>query len=238
MPIALKQQLTLDITLRHEWRFDNFIAGDNQQVVDKLININSDDFCYFLWGSQGSGKTHLLNALCQSFQQNRNAEGKKSYLAYFSLSEATPYPAEILEGLENYPLVCIDNIDVIFSNNLWELALFNLFNQLRENGGILVLSASKSLSESVINLADLKSRLSSGLIFQVKTLSDENKAQVLQQNARERGIKLEADVIDFILNRGPRSMSGLISLLDTIDKESLQQKRLITIPFLKTLFSW
>ena len=233
-----KQQLTLDIGLRSECRFDNFVVGENQHLLDELKRINSDDFCYFLWGPQASGKTHLLNALCQYFQQGKRAENKSSHLAYLCLTQAAVYPPEILEGLEQYPLVCIDNVDEVFCDPRWEEALFNLFNQLREQGGILVLSATKPVNESVIKLADLKSRLSSGLVFQIKVLNDEQKAQVLKQNAHERGIKLEAEVVDFILSRGSRSMSELIALLDKIDRESLQQKRVITIPFLKTLFSW
>lgn len=238
MVAPLKQQLTLDIGLRSECRFDNFFVGENQHLLDKLKHINADDFCYFLWGPQASGKTHLLNALCQHFQKSRSVDNKSSHLAYLCLSKSAAYPAEILQGMDRYPLVCIDNVDEIFTDSLWEEALFNLFNQLRDHGGILVLSAAKPLNESVINLADLKSRLSSGLVFQIKVLNDDDKAKVLQQNARERGINLETGVIDYILSRGARSMSELMDLLDIIDRESLQQKRLITIPFLKKLFSW
>lgn len=238
MPVSHKQQLTLDIALRNEWRFDNFEVGENLQLLEKLKTINTHDFCYYLWGAQSSGKTHLLNALCQYFQEMRKAENKSNHLAYLSLAQPFMYTVEILEGLEAYPLVCIDNVDQIFANSEWELALFKLFNQLRDRDGILVLSAASPLSEYSIQLPDLKSRLSSALVFQIKPLDDESKARLLQQMARERGIKLEAEVIEFILNRGSRSMSELINLLDTLDQESLKQKRMITIPFVKSIFSW
>jgi len=64
----MNDQLTLDVQLRLDWNFDNFISGENIQIISSLKKIKNESASYFLWGKKGSGKTHLLNALCHDFQ--------------------------------------------------------------------------------------------------------------------------------------------------------------------------
>ena len=42
----------------------------------------------------------------------------------------------------------------------------------------------------------------------------------------------------FILTRGERSMNALFELLERLDQASLQEKRKLTIPFLKETLDW
>ena len=116
--------------------------------------------------------------------------------------------------------------------------MFHLFNRLRDSGRRLLIAASTSPRELPVKLADLKSRLTLALIFQMRPLSDEDKLRALQLRASRRGLHLTDEVGHFILTRGTRSMSALFELLERLDQASLQAQRKLTIPFLKETLGW
>jgi len=45
----MNDQLVLDIQLRSDLKFDNFLLGDNEQVLTNIKNIQKEHDCYFLW---------------------------------------------------------------------------------------------------------------------------------------------------------------------------------------------
>ena len=60
-------------------RFEDFICGPNKAVVDAIRHIPDEPGSHvFLYGDEGSGKTHLLNALCH---ETRERQGRAFYLA-------------------------------------------------------------------------------------------------------------------------------------------------------------
>lgn len=143
---------------------------------------------------------------------------------------------EMLEGLEALDLVCLDDIEYISGNADWELALFFLFNRLRDSGTRLLIAGRSAPRQLQIQLPDLLSRLQQGLVFQVHELTDEDKIQALQKRARLRGMDLSEEVAHYVLQRTERSSKGLFSLLERLDEHSLQTQRRITIPLVREVF--
>ena len=86
-----------------------------------------------------------------------------------------------------------------------------------------------------LRLRDLVTRLMSGLTYQVLPLGEDQKIRALQERACDRGFEINEDAVKFILNRYRRETGNLFRILDQIDRASLEQKRLITIPFLRSL---
>ena len=80
-----------------------------------------------------------------------------------------------------------------------------------------------------------RSRLASCAQFTLVPLDEEARRDVLRRRARERGLTLEDDVIEFLFRRHARDLGALTSLLDHIDRESLAQQRRITLPFVRRL---
>jgi DnaA family protein len=68
-------------------------------------------------------------------------------------------------------------------------------------------------------------------------LPDEGKAAVLKHAARERGIALADDVPAYLLTHFRRDMPSLMALLDALDRFSLEQKRAVTLPLLRTMLA-
>ncbi len=220
----MSQQLTLGIRLRDDATFDNYFSGQNEQVVHNLQM--QEESYVFLFGADGTGKSHLLQAACHE-------TGKKGLpVVYLPLVEEGLMPA-MLDGLESMSLIALDDIQEIIGNEDWEYALFNLYNRVREKGVSMLVSSTEPLASLNIKLADLKSRLFWGPIFQLNSLSDKEKQHALQQRAKNRGLDLADDVVTYLLKRSSRDMNSLFALFEKLDKASMVEKRKLTIPFIK-----
>ncbi|KII28757.1 MULTISPECIES: DnaA regulatory inactivator Hda [Pseudomonas] len=230
-------QLPLGVRLRDDATFINYYPGANAAAlgyVERLCEADAGwtESLIYLWGKHGVGRTHLLQAACLRFEQM----GEPA--VYLPLAELMDRGVEILDNLEQYELVCLDDLQVIAGKADWEEAMFHLFNRLRDSGRRLLIAAATSPRELPVKLADLKSRLTLALIFQMRPLSDEDKLRALQLRASRRGLHLTDEVGHFILTRGTRSMSALFDLLEQLDQASLQAQRKLTIPFLKETLGW
>lgn len=220
----MSQQLTLGIRLRDDATFDNYFAGQNEQVVHNLQK--QEEPYVFLFGKTGTGKSHLLQAACHQ-------EGKRGLpVVYLPLAEEGIMPA-MLDGLESMSLIALDDIQNVIGDKDWEFALFNLYNRVREKGVSMIVSSTEPLASLKIELADLKSRLSWGPIFQLTGLIDKEKQLALQLRAKNRGLELANDVVTYLLKRSPRDMNSLFALFEKLDKASMVEKRKLTIPFIK-----
>lgn len=222
-------QLPLGVRLREAATFANYYPGVNQDIVRLLQDAaiaESEGFIY-LWGGHGTGKTHLLQALCHLTATQGHA------LAYLPLREAPTFSHEVLDGLEQLPLVIVDDVDAVAGDAAWETALFHLYNRIREQGGRLIMAGLHSPAALGIALADLRSRLAGGLALQLQPLRDEGKAATLRLQARQRGMEMPEEVAAYLLRRCPRDMTALFALLEVLDQASLAAQRKLTIPFVK-----
>lgn len=221
-------QLTLPVRLRDNANFSNFYSGTNSILLTALKEFclgKTENYIY-LWGNTGVGCTHLLQASCHELQM----QGLQ--VIYLSLSEKEINP-NVLEGLENAELVCIDDFDVIAGNRIWEEALFHFFNRMQANKHRLLIAAKKAPQNLDLILPDLTSRLASGMLFQVQELNDKDKLSILKARAHFRGFELPDSVGQFLLKRLPRDFSRLFEILDKLDKASLEAQKKLTIPFVK-----
>ncbi len=222
------RQLSLDIGLREDCRFNNFVGAEQAvSAIRSQINGESDEWLTYLWGNPGSGRSHLLAAASH--------EAQKSGLSciYFDIADCLTMSADqLLEGLQTLRLVCIDNIDLIAGNE-WELALFNLINAMHGTTANLLVAALEPPPNLRLQLVDLKTRLMNGFVFQLVGLSDDEKLLLLTRKARSRGFRLTKEVGRFLLNRSDRDLPALLNSLDSLDSQSVTHQKKLTIPFVK-----
>lgn len=115
-----------------------------------------------------------------------------------------------------------------------QIALFNQYNQLKELGGTLITAGLHAPTQMGLR-DDLATRLAWGLVYQLHPLTDQEKAEALQAHARERGMKLPDEVVDYCLRYLRRDLPTLMAVLDALDNWSLVAKKPITLPMLKKL---
>jgi len=232
--IDIHQQLTLDLGKPPLLDFDTFVDEGNAQIISALRALPraSGPKFYFIWGESGCGKSHLLQAEIQLSTQL----GLKSI--YLEADQLKYFDPGVLEGMEQYDVVCFDDVNVLIGNKEWEDALFHLYNRLFDLQRSLVISSNVSPRQLPVQLADLHSRLTAGEIYQVAVLSDAAKCQLMITAAQHRGFVITAEVADYILQRSPRDLFSLQKVIVRLDDLSLIEQRLITVPFVKKVLGW
>jgi len=210
------RQLILDLVPAQPPTLENFAAGGNAEALTGLagwLAAAAPDTCLFLWGESGAGKSHLL-AACGA-----------------TCANAEDDPA--LAGLpEDAPFVAVDNVEALDADG--QIALFNRFNRLKAAGGRLLAAARVPPLQLALR-EDLRTRLGSGQIFRLRPLSDDEKRAALAAQARQRGMALAPEALDYLLARAPRDMRSLAAILAALDRYSLEQKRPLTLPLLRSV---
>lgn len=226
-------QLPLNIYLRPDANFNNFYDGNNRVIINYLKNFlhNSQDWFVYLWGNSGSGRTHLLQAIYYL------AEACGHQVVYLPLREVIQTSPDLLENLENFSLVLLDDIDIIKTNALWQEAIFHLYNRIHAAKHHLLVSASCAPQNLNFTLSDLSSRLIAGTVFRLKDLSEEQKLAALQIRAKQYGLTLSLEVAEFMLHHWQRDLPSLLEALEKLDHASLVAKRKLTIPFVKSVLN-
>jgi len=127
-------------------------------------------------------------------------------------------------------LVVADDVDTL--EEPAQIALFNAINRAREGRGA-VLAAGNAPPGQLALRDDLRSRLGWGLVYQLKALTDEDKARHLRAEAERRGLRLADEVIWYLLRHLPRDLPSLNAALELLDRYSLAQQRHITLPLVR-----
>ncbi|MGA0800280.1 MAG: DnaA regulatory inactivator Hda [Steroidobacteraceae bacterium] len=222
------QQLPLGVSIPDRATFASFHSGPNQMAVERLRSLTfGDRGVIWLWGADGSGRSHLLQAACASAGTRRAA-----YLPLRELGEAA---TSFLGDVRLLDLLCIDDIGCLIGQRDFELALFSAYRSLEERGGGLIVAADQAPIGLSWVLADIRSRFGAAEIFQLKPLDEEGEREALRLRAASRGLDLPEETARYLLRRFPRDMTTLGRLLDEIDLASLSAQRRLTVPFVKSI---
>lgn len=234
-PVVSASQLVLGVRLRDDARFDNFHGDRNREAAQRLFSVFTQPSgipVVAVCGDSDTGKSHLLQAVCH----HAEAIGKPAVC--ISIAELEPVGPEALAGLDAMDVVALDDIDRVAGRADWEEAIFHLYNRLHDGGHTLLVSLSEVPGSLPFVLPDLVSRLHHGLTVQLGIYRDDDRLRILMARADQRGLTMTDDVAGFIMRRAPRGMSELLGILDTLDENSLQAQRRLTIPFVKTVMGW
>jgi DnaA family protein len=222
------RQIALDIAMPGPATLDNFFPGPNsavhahlqrqvqgQQVPDALAVPT------YLWGPEGSGKTHLLRAV----EEGLRARGASA--GCMDASGATPPEFD-----ESWAMVLMDDVHLYGAEQ--QQTAFGWFVQAHSLQRP-VLAAGSSAPADLLLREDLRTRLGWGHIFAMQPLAEAQSRAVLRQAADARGLFLSDEVMDYTLRRFSRDLGSLLALLDELDRYALQTQRAITIPLIRSM---
>ena len=226
------QQLPLGVRLRERATFDIFVvAPPNLEAVGRVRDVARRGGVVWLWGVEGSGRSHLLQAVCAAAP----AEMRAGYLPLAELSAAGMPPAAAIEGAGALELLCLDDLDRALGGRDFEVALFGVYRAIEERRGGIVVSASVPPTSARWALADIGSRFGAAEVFQLRALDEAGQVEALQRRAASRGLELPEETLRWLLRRFPRDMTQLGRLLDRIDEASLREQRRVTVPFVRAI---
>jgi DnaA family protein len=209
-------QLLLDIAPDWVPTLDNFVAGRNVEMLSALRQAlagTGGERCFYLWGAAGSGKSHLLQAAV--------GQARAAGQSAICLCGAVP---------EAMQVAAVDDVEML--DDAAQIALFELYNRMRENGGMLLVSGTAAPAQLKLR-DDLRTRLGWGLVYQLHALDDEEKARALESHAQARGLVLPHEVTQYLLRHGRRDLPALLATLDALDAHCLRLKRAASVPLLK-----
>lgn len=215
------RQLLLDIRPEQRPTLDNFVVGANAELLSRLRALyqpKAFDVVY-LWGPVGSGRTHLLRATHAAADVARR---RAVYVAGEEAGAELPCPPG--------GLLIVDDVDRL--DETAQIALFRAFNTARLAGLALLMSGSVPPLQLALR-EDLRTRIGSALIYELKPLSDEDKAAALKNRAAQRGMRIDDELIAYLLSHAPRDLPTLMALFDALDRVSLERKRPVTLPLLR-----
>jgi len=154
---------------------------------------------------------------------------------YIALKRLPEGAAASLQGLRTLDLVCVDDLDRVAGNPVWETALFSCFNEVRAARGRLLVSSRVPLASLTFHLPDLASRLAWGVRQNLRLPDDPGKLEILQQRARVLRIDLPHDVQNYLLKHGKRDMASLLQALEQLKDAAFIGKRKITVPLAREI---
>jgi DnaA family protein len=226
--IALAQ-LPLALTLADHASFETFVAGANLAAVEHVRSLAHDGAgTLWLFGGDGAGKSHLLQAACRA----ATAAGRRAM--YVALPAGSP---EVLADLEHVDVLAIDDVHKVARDLGWEQSLFVILNAYLSGSGALLLAASAPAAHCGFRLADVASRGAGAVTYRLAPLDDTERAAALRLHAAARGLTLDAPAVDFLLTRVARDMAVLTDWLARLDRASLTEQRRVTIPFIRELLA-
>ena len=191
-------QLLLNIHLPSIKSLENFVIGDNFEAISVIKKFTTDKNLqfFYLWGVQGSGKSHLSSVV------------------------------------KNNNILVIEDIESM--SDIEQIQAFSIFNNCKENGKKLFITGSNSPNNMGLR-SDLASRLSWGIVYQIKALTDNEKKLALLNHSKQKGMSSNVKVIEYCMKNLKRDLHYLIATLDALDNWSLKTKKPMTIPLLKKL---
>jgi chromosomal replication initiation ATPase DnaA len=200
---------------------DFFISASNEQAV-KLVEAWPDwpAPAVVIAGPRGAGKSHLANVW-------RARSGAECFAAA-DLGQAVD------RALAAAPSMVIEDLD---RADFDEHAAFHLLNLAREKRFTVLITARSQPGAWKIGLPDLRSRLRSAALVTIAEPDEALLGAVLVKLFADRQIGVEPGVVAYLLRRMERSMAAAQTVVGTLDKASLAERRRVTRALAARLFA-
>ncbi len=211
------QQLLLNLLPDPKPSLSHFVAGDRSELLEALQHWLGQPQAYpgnlfVVWGAEGVGKSFLTGCLAEA--------------------GFTPLPLDEQQLPSDNAGWLLDNAHQLDAEG--QQNLFRHLIRLAQTGERLfvTMNAAPDMQRSLRE--DVRTRLGAGHIYRLTPLNETQQRTLLAQRASQRGWQLTDDVLDTLYQRAPRDLSSLTQLIERLDQLSLEQKRRITLPLLRT----
>jgi len=224
-------QLLLDLEPPPKPRFDNFIAGRNAEAIDAVRRscagsmLDPSKRFIYLWGENGSGRSHLLRAACDEIGGR-----------YFAGSTVTTADIEAASTRVDAPCRALMIDDVECADAAAQEALFHAYNVLRDDPrGVLLVAGNAAPRDLALQATrdDLRSRLAWGLTYPLHRLDDDEKDAALVRHAEQRGFPLAPEVRRYLMTHFARDLGSLMQTVEALDRHAREQRRVVTLPLIR-----
>jgi DnaA regulatory inactivator Hda len=215
------RQLLLRFDHRPSLTGDDFYVAESNQTAVLWIDRWPDwpTTALVVYGPAGCGKTHLAQVFLAA------TAGRSLSLEDISAGE----PRALLG---NARTCVIDDAESVVSAG-FERALLHLYNSINETGRHLLLTARRPPSRWPVDLADLRSRLNAASAIPISRPDDAMMRAILAKLFADRQVRVDEEILTFMLNRMERSFEAARSVVSEIDVAALRSRRNVGISLVR-----
>ena len=217
MTASPARQLALDLPHRPALGREDFLVSPANEEAVAWIDRWPDwpGGVLAICGPAGAGKTHLIEVW--------RARSGAAYLPVADFAAG--------DWMDMGPALAIDSI----AGDLPEQDLLHALNWARAQGITLLLAGDRPPTAWSMTLPDLKSRLHTLPAVTIGPPDDALLTAVLVKQFADRQLKVDPEVVQYILKRVERSFAAIRRTVETLDRRALAEKRALTIPFVRTV---
>ncbi len=218
------QQLPLILEHRRLLGREDFLVSNCNKEAVEWIDLYPEwnENNVIVMGDKASGKTHIAWLF-----------GEKSGAKIYDISEIEDEMFSDIVPVDG--ALVIENIDLGIGNYNLEEILFHIINYARECNTKLFFTTTLNLKLKDFKIEDLKTRLLAFVVANIYSPDDEFLKSLLVKQFMERDIIIAPEVIDFTVKNIPRDTMSVKYLVEKSDLLSFEEKRKITIPFIKKI---
>tara|TARA_B100000963_G_C22498814_1_gene612751 strand:- start:284 stop:946 length:663 start_codon:yes stop_codon:yes gene_type:complete len=211
-------QLIFKFPFKTKYYEQDFYVSSNNFSAYKLIEDwpNWSNKWLNVYGSPGSGKTHLSKILEKKIKN-------------IKIINANIVNENILNNLEKLQCLIIDN----YENNINQKLFYSLLNQSKQLENFILINSVKPVSNFNYDLPDLKSRMNSFLFIGIDLPTDDLLKVIITKSFSDKQVELDPKVSDFIIKNVDRSYDKMFKFLKDVDELSLSSGKSININLIK-----
>jgi len=223
-------QLFFDFPVKPQYTFDNFVVCSGNRTalefVKRVMAPDSGENLLYLHGAPGSGKTHLLSAICSDLA-GCSPGSQLSIIPLEAVTEENCRSVVEQAGVQTHLL--LDNLHLLADSSLLRSAVWQLFNDFYESGRKIIATATLPPKELKSLDEHLQSRFMWGLVAKLDISDDESRRMILGKLAADRQIMLPAEVSDYLLVHVRRDIPSLATALEQLKQRSFATQKKISL---------
>jgi chromosomal replication initiator protein len=218
-----------EMLLSPDYSFETFIVGpDNRLAHAAAIAVARKPGKaynpFFIHAGVGLGKTHLLQAICQTAMRDNPSmriyyTSCNGFMTQFLDAVQAGQMAGFRHRFRGVDMLVIDDIHDLSRRDRTQEEFFHTFNCLYQAGKQIVLSSDAAPNE----IPDLEERLTSrfncGLVARIDRPCYETRVEIVKSKATMRSIRLPEDVASYVaakIDSNIRELEGAITKIQSL----------------------
>ena len=204
--------------------FDNFMVGGSNQFAYSAVKSVSEKAGeiynpLFIYGGVGLGKTHLMQAAGNVFQNQSKSviyTTVEQFLNDFIRHVRNQTMDRFQEKYRKCDVLLIDDIQFLSNKDTIQEEFFHTFEALRNSNKQIILTADKHPKKIGGLEKRLQSRFEWGLVADIQPPELTTKIAIIEKKSEINKVKLSKDIINYIatvIESNVREIEGILSKL-------------------------
>ncbi|MBG83474.1 MAG: chromosomal replication initiator protein DnaA [Phycisphaerae bacterium] len=236
-----------EMLLSPDYSFENFVVGPGNRLAHAAAMAVAEHpgRAYnpiFIHGGVGLGKTHLLQAMCQSIL-NKQPSTKicytscSNFMDWFIDAVKAGRMNEFRSRFRTTDILVIDDIHFLAKREQTQEEFFHTFNTLYQSGRQIILSSDAPPNDIPDLEERLVSRFNCGLVARVDKPCFETRVSILQSKAELQRLELPAEVPAYVAAKVDSNVRELEGALTRVRGYAMASGQPITLQLAKSALS-